>query len=406
MLFWIWSEFMKDFLGFRKLNHENETEVQISVKKAISKTNANRAQYILIIGIIAEAYLITFNDIPKILEDGWISTNALYYLILHFIMFVASFFGTVRSYKFVKSIPFTFFKKTEIQNLAIFYSFIFLFCVAIVNSLDQSFSDSVTLYIAYMLIVGAVVLIKPPLNIFVYFVSHIAFIVGMLFFQKDSSILYLNLLNGTLIMLCSVVISTVFYKSFYEVTLKSLLVEKVNRKLEILSSTDPLTGLYNRRYFYQQMESVVGDTIFPDNLVCILMDIDAFKRVNDTFGHIVGDQALVSFGTILKSHCQDKDLAVRWGGEEFLLVLFDTSVEAAKYTASLILKELTDSFVPDGDSKYKLTTSAGISIFENFTFKEIDMVISRADVALYHAKNAGKNQICIWHTNLQPEVKK
>ena len=397
---------MKDFLGFRKLKHENETEVQISVKNAISKTNANRAQYILIVGIIAEAYLIIFNDIFNIIESGWGSTNALFYLILHFIMFVASIFGTVRSYKFVRNIPFTIFKKTKIENLAVFYSFIFLFCVAIVNSLDQSFSDSITLYIAYILIVGAVVLIEPPLNIFVYLISHIAFIIGMVVFQKDSSILYLNLLNGTLIMLCSIVISTVFYKSFYEVTLKTMLVEKVNHKLEILSNTDPLTGLYNRRYFYQQMENVVGDTVFPDNLVCILMDIDTFKHVNDTFGHIVGDQALVSFGHILKSHCQDKDLAVRWGGEEFLLVLFDTSVEAAKYTASLILKELTDSFVPEEDPNYKLTTSAGISIFENFTYKEIDMVISRADVALYHAKNAGKNQVCIWHTNLQPETKK
>lgn len=174
----------------------------------------------------------------------------------------------------------------------------------------------------------------------------------------------------------------------------SMVLDKIKAyaKMERMALTDSLTGLYNRHYAYMRIKQEVKRANREKYPISILfVDIDKFKSINDTFGHDVGDLALKHLSAILKDVSREYDIAIRWGGEEFVLMLPNTSEEGA-----LALAERLRQRIETSNFQYcKMTASLGISTYPTDNL-DIEKVISNADSALYHAKQTGRNRTSIF----------
>ncbi|WP_455755800.1 sensor domain-containing diguanylate cyclase [Sulfurimonas sp.] len=168
-----------------------------------------------------------------------------------------------------------------------------------------------------------------------------------------------------------------------EVKYIAILTEITN--LERLATVDKLTSLYNRRKLDSVLENCSSDGLV-DNLCLMMLDIDNFKIVNDKYGHDVGDKVLKSIANSIKENTRDTDIAGRWGGEEFLVICKDTSLEEAKNISNRILNSVRESdFAEIG----KQTVSIGLSCLT--TDESIVELLKRSDIKLYEAKNSGKD---------------
>jgi diguanylate cyclase (GGDEF)-like protein len=163
-------------------------------------------------------------------------------------------------------------------------------------------------------------------------------------------------------------------------------------KVEVLAITDPLTGLYNRRYFDNVLQKELTQRKrYGQSVTCLMMDIDHFKQVNDTYGHEAGDFVLKEIAELLKTHLREVDTIARWGGEEFIVMMPHTDIHGAFVPASRILKTIADKTfdkIPD----VHITVSIGLACTGE-TQNIPDILVNAADLALYEAKKKGRNRI-------------
>jgi len=167
--------------------------------------------------------------------------------------------------------------------------------------------------------------------------------------------------------------------------------EKANKRIEKLSKTDVLTGLANRRHFMDYFEKMMSQAQRHSTpLSLVIIDLDKFKEVNDTYGHSAGDDVLSALGDLLDREVRKEDLVARIGGEEFAILLTQANIEEAHSYAERIRKEVQDMNVKSVPKR--ISASLGIS-----TLKENDdmeSMMKRADKALYEAKENGRNKVC------------
>lgn len=164
--------------------------------------------------------------------------------------------------------------------------------------------------------------------------------------------------------------------------------EKANETISAIMNTDPLTGLLNRRAFHEILRKSMAFSRrhnFP--LTLVMSDIDHFKSVNDTYGHDKGDKVLKTVAKILNKSCRSEDTAARFGGEEFLSLLPNTSTSSAMYCAERLRKKIES--VSIADIPRKITASFGLT--ELLPSDTEESFIRRADEALYEAKKKGRN---------------
>ena len=184
-----------------------------------------------------------------------------------------------------------------------------------------------------------------------------------------------------------------------DVTLREAMrreLEKVNADLERLARTDGLTGLANRRHFMEVLEQEVERAQrYQRPLSLVLLDLDHFKRVNDTHGHAAGDEVLKAAALVLRSVCRDVDLAARLGGEELALVLPETDAGGAHTVAERIRHKIEAGVhrSPAGDS-FSVTASMGVATIAPDTDTG-EALLQAADVALYRAKDGGRNRVVL-----------
>lgn len=158
------------------------------------------------------------------------------------------------------------------------------------------------------------------------------------------------------------------------------------KKLHSFSYKDPLTGLKNRRYFYYRLACEMGWVRRNKTpLALAVIDVDNFKSINDTYGHVEGDRVLTELADIFIQYARAKDIVVRWGGEEFAIILPDTNSEEAKAFAERIR-----NVVESCNTCYKATICVGITC--TFNKMDVDRFVALADQALYMAK-AEKNKV-------------
>lgn len=165
--------------------------------------------------------------------------------------------------------------------------------------------------------------------------------------------------------------------------------------VEKLSITDGLTGTFLRRHFLKRFkEEVLRSSQSGMPLSCIMLDLDHFKRCNDNYGHLVGDVVLKEVVGVLKNNIREIDLIARVGGEEFCILLPETSKTSARIVAERIRKAIEDHPIRAYDESVKMTVSMGISSFPEDSGSP-DELIERSDKALYAAKEGGRNRVSL-----------
>lgn len=228
--------------------------------------------------------------------------------------------------------------------------------------------------------------ITSIVNITVFTIS--VYSLSALFFERNNldGFNYWRLITRDLFMLITA----------YGVSLVIMEVKKYDEmhKREFkLARTDKLTGLANRHYFDQKLEE---EALYADYarkpLNVLMFDIDNFKRFNDTYGHIWGDKLLSMFGDIVMQNIRKTDIPVRYGGEEFVVLIGDLDMETVKGIGDRIRGELEKQNLNVGneETKCKVTVSCGIAQYPAHS-KDIKEVVDFADKALYYAKEIGKN---------------
>ena len=179
-------------------------------------------------------------------------------------------------------------------------------------------------------------------------------------------------------------------------------IKRLKEHYENMSMLDQLTELYNRRYFYNQVElTMAGFTRYGQSMCLLILDIDHFKLVNDSYGHAFGDQVLKDVANALKQQVRNTDVLVRFGGEEFIIIFTNTSCPNGMIFADRIRKEIDQMEWRKDNFKVGVTMSIGMYCLDKDccrpdTKPDIDQIIHFADTALYEAKKKGRNRVVMF----------
>lgn len=170
--------------------------------------------------------------------------------------------------------------------------------------------------------------------------------------------------------------------------------ESMLHHVEAMAITDPLTGLFNRRRLDDVLRREWAVTQrYKNSLSCIMIDIDHFKKINDQYGHAAGDDVLKQVATLVRSRLREVDLAARFGGEEFVILLPQTDKEGALILAERLRSTICEKPIPANGKDLTVTASFGVSANRDVVEGDPEDLLRGADIALYHAKNDGRNRV-------------
>lgn len=180
--------------------------------------------------------------------------------------------------------------------------------------------------------------------------------------------------------------------------------ESLHNQLRDQALRDPLTGLFNRRYLQETLDREVSRAHREGKPIgFIIMDVDHFKRVNDTYGHKTGDMLLQKLGGLILRNLRSEDIPCRYGGEEFTIIMPGASLDATVHRAGLLLEQMKEMDVLYDGVNLQITASMGVATFpEHGTSGE--EVLIRADRALYHAKKSGRSQVVVYQDDFNATV--
>ncbi len=171
-------------------------------------------------------------------------------------------------------------------------------------------------------------------------------------------------------------------------------IKQKNIILETLAITDGLTGAYNHRYFYKRLkEEFDRAKRYGTPLSVIMIDIDFFKKINDVYGHLVGDAVLIDLSKLLKQNIRKHDIFARYGGEEFAIILPHTSFEGANKEAERLRRAVENHKFNHINTEGEITISLGFATYPDIDVDKPEDLVKLADSALYEAKNSGRNNV-------------
>ncbi len=178
-------------------------------------------------------------------------------------------------------------------------------------------------------------------------------------------------------------------------TLQRELREK-NERLEELSNTDELTKLRNRRHFMRVAAvELLRAERYQQPLSCILLDLDHFKKINDNYGHLAGDEVLRKAAGAILNELRQHDIAARYGGEELILLLPHTPLSGAQIAAERYRKRIRELEIHHENKRINVTVSSGVASYPHTTQGTLEELIEAADIALYEAKKSGRDRVCL-----------
>ncbi len=170
--------------------------------------------------------------------------------------------------------------------------------------------------------------------------------------------------------------------------------ESFQRQMFDSALRDPLTQAYNKRYFFDRLDSELRFSLRHSSpLTLLLLDLDKFKNINDTFGHQAGDKALVMFASHVRSTIRNEDVFARYGGEEFVIITRGIDRPGAHQFAERLREEISKLVVEHDGKTFSFTTSMGVATIPENTVASADAMVEIADRALYEAKEAGRNRV-------------
>lgn len=372
-------KYLDQVLGTLKANwYEIPPELEDEFKRDLLQTNLYRIKIIAGILLIASIPLIYLDFLNY--EDGlWIIVPGYRFLFYAHVLLVCVLLIPLMITRLINLL--SEYRASQLQRVFIFCFFLFiLLAVTLISIVDQTIHGEITAYIMGTLGLAVIVYLNPVTSLFAYLISFALFLYGISHTQMNFNILRGHYINSSL----SVLISWTFSVTLF----KSRLSDFINRKrLEYLADFDYLTGCLNRRAFINRLKQEIERARREYTTISILLiDIDFFKQVNDRYGHLAGDFVLKQLLISLNNSCRNYDIMGRFGGEEFIICLPDTDLNAATEIAERLRHNIEKNKMMFDSNIINVTVSLGVAALEPTSKENIDKFISRADTAMYQAK--------------------
>ncbi|MBS3990581.1 MAG: diguanylate cyclase [Erysipelothrix sp.] len=303
-------------------------------------------------------------------------------------------------------------EKTILNLITLLVSVFFIMFIGIwIVVIDQSVTSSISAFIIIYMATSVVFLMPPLLGGLVYSLVYGVFYIVMGIVVQNSNVLLSHRFDGFTALIMAIALSNIlwFYFTNYEshklqiqeqnqsLEQQKLELEQLNYRLGVIASMDSMTQLLNRREFEIQVNTemnVFREEGFSSSMV--IVDIDQFKVVNDTYGHPVGDELLKQFSLLLKAVLRDKDLIARWGGEEFVIMIHETNPNDAFKIAERLRKKIENTTFHVKEHDIRITASFGIAPLNSTDEEPLYTSYLKADKALYLAKDYGRNKTVIY----------
>ena len=291
---------------------------------------------------------------------------------------------------------------TGVRVLLFFAPLGLLVFTAVLAVLDQRVTPSITPYLLGCISVSLLFLLPPATAISSMSLAYALFFVGLGFTQPDQTLLLTNRANGFGATLLALVLSLTMWSrnTQYnllqrELTARNAMLEQQQADLVWLATRDALTGLFNRGEFMRLAEQELLRTRrHGGNTGVIVVDLDHFKAVNDKHGHPAGDKVLVHVAEALRDGVRNTDIVARIGGEEFIVLLPQTDIDASAVLAEKLRQLLRRSAAQVNSSlQVTITASFGVACMPNGHNGSVAALYAAADNALYEAKRAGRDQV-------------
>jgi len=266
---------------------------------------------------------------------------------------------------------------------------------------DQWVSPNISPFLLGAIAISLVVYLRPFTSAWVYGLSYCLFFYAIGLTQTDAEQLLSNRINGLAAAGMGWALSVLLWRKFTTITLQQEQLENANtelqnkqKELQRLTRLDGLTGMYNRNTFVELTRQELARAQRQGSSTSILLlDLDFFKRVNDTWGHPAGDAVLKNVAIVANSTVRTTDLVGRLGGEEFIILLPNTTLEAARRLAEKLRANLERSPTLWEKTNIVSTVSIGVASTTASDKRDFDHLYSHADLALYSAKEKGRNRV-------------
>ena len=211
------------------------------------------------------------------------------------------------------------------------------------------------------------------------------------FMYQNTTLMPLKGLSGSIEQICLIIYDVT------DVAINRRQLQTANQELQRLSSTDRLTGLFNRGHWEEMLrQDYARHRRYDHNAALVMFDIDHFKQINDNYGHQAGDAVIQQTAELIRQGMRDSDIAGRYGGEEFVVLLPDTDSEGAVTFAERLRQSIEAHEVIHEGHRIRFTVSLGIADLSQPT-GGYTQLIERADSAMYASKSAGRNQVSLYH---------
>lgn len=370
-------KYIKDYIYQISNKYKNE------FKRAKFRQNNLRVLLISIFLTFEQLYYAIFVSTPQsLLQKSFYGTA--------FIMLIFAVTSMILYYN--KTSEITFFQNIYEKGIGIMGVTIAVIRVVIISG---QYGRLPTIYIA--VIYGLAVIFY-----YSYFESLFIYLYGIVLLYFMSAAYNPSLLESTVIVdavsnnIIAWIASMVIYRKFVNEFINQKTIEekneklnKINEKLKEISDKDRLTGIYNRRKLEEILKEIYNKAQrYNQAFSLTLLDLDHFKKVNDNYGHQVGDEVLKEVSSLLLDRIRTVDHCGRWGGEEFLIILPETDLESAVELAKRLRGEIENHEFTKVES---ITSSFGVSAYSDN--KDIEAIIKEADDALYKAKEEGRNRV-------------
>lgn len=264
--------------------------------------------------------------------------------------------------------------------------------IAIVT-FDQLVTTNITPFLLICIISGSVFLIRPLISFIIYATAYVAYYYLIALTITNQQVLLSNRVNGITAIGIGFLLSIILWHYNYTNITQKWRIDRQQKQLEQMAYYDPLTDLPNRRLFDKLLKEEFSlMQRHGRELVIIILDIDNFKNVNDTYGHPVGDNILRQLADLLKNNVRESDTVSRFGGEEFIILMPRTSLEEGYAFAERLRKLIMEKRFTIGSITLRITSSFGISLLRDNS-RSLEDYYSLADKALYVAKQCGKNRV-------------
>ncbi|WP_107943613.1 MULTISPECIES: GGDEF domain-containing protein [Metasolibacillus] len=358
------------------------------INKKFTMQNMYRAKYFAWIAIIFESLLIVINVVQS--KVTW-NIYLFFYLLLLvcsilFLLLLNTIDKKLHHYRLIK------------YTMWGYYCFTLMWG-ATITLLDQNSYGQVTAYLINLFGVAIMYHVRLKYFIFLQSIPTLYLLGGLAIIQLDKAVVFAHMINIVLFIVISVAGSYFIYQGYYKLFEQEQLLLQANNQLagmngdlQLLATHDELTEMPNRRGLYDYVEATMGTG--PRHVTAMLLDIDAFKHFNDYYGHLEGDKVLREVAAILKELAGEGYFVGRFGGEEFIYLMFDMERKTALHFANKICKVVERQRIQHKASPISpyVTVSIGIAVNPLCTKDDLHQLFQDADAALYSAKKAGRNR--------------